>query len=205
MVRAGIDLETRIFFGNLEVGSQRFLGAAGILDAGDIAVPGELCRRRRFDMVLGPGRNVIEIDRCLDRVRDRGEVADQSILGAGDEEGVMTAMPSTPILSNSLASCTVSNVAGIPALTMTLARPATSSTTCSVRRIFSSWVKAVKSPLVPAHMMLLPAATCRRTWARVASKLIVSSSLKQVTSATKAFLVIQSTPLVAGRRYVRHV
>src|SRR5690606_29929332 len=81
-----------------------------------------------------------------------------------------------------------SNVAGMPALTMTLTLPAASSTTSSVRRIFSSKVSALKSPLVPAHMMLLPASTWRRTCARVASKLMVSSSLKQVTSATKAFL-----------------
>ena len=63
----------------------------------------------------------------------------------------------------------VSKVAGMPALTMTFALPPTSSTTSPQSRTFSSKVSAVKSPLVPAHMMLLPAATCRRTWARVAA------------------------------------
>ncbi len=81
----------------------------------------------------------------------------------------MTAMPSTPICSNSRASRMVSKVAGMPALTMTFALPPTSSTTSPQRRTFSSKVRAVKSPLVPAHMMLLPAATWRRTWARVAA------------------------------------
>jgi hypothetical protein len=57
----------------------------------------------------------------------------------------------------------------MPALTMTRARPPTSSTTSRVSRTFSSKVSAVKSPFVPAHMMLLPASTWRRTWARVAS------------------------------------
>ena len=85
------------------------------------------------------------------------------------KNGVMTAMPSTPIFSNSRARSTVSKVAGIPALTMILARPPISSTISAVSRTFSSKVSALKSPLVPAHMMLLPAATCRRTWARVAA------------------------------------
>ena len=61
--------------------------------------------------------------------------------------------------ANSRASRMVSKVAGIPALTMTRAFPPTSSTTSPQSRTFSSKVSAVKSPLVPAHMMLLPAAT----------------------------------------------
>ncbi|MNE85028.1 hypothetical protein D3C80_1819830 [compost metagenome] len=84
------------------------------------------------------------------------------------KKGVMTAMPVTPMRSNSLANCNVSNVAGMPALTMTSALPPTSSTTSSSSFTFSEWVSAEKSPLVPAHMMLLPAATWRRTCARVA-------------------------------------
>ncbi len=41
----------------------------------------------RLYVVLGSGGNIVKIDRCFDGVGHSREMADQPILGAGDEEG----------------------------------------------------------------------------------------------------------------------
>ena len=82
VVGAGVDLEARDLAADLEIGLERLLRAARVLDAGDVAVRGQRLRGLGLDVVLGARRDVVEVDRRRHRVGHRREVADQPVLGA---------------------------------------------------------------------------------------------------------------------------
>ena len=64
MVRSGINLEPVRFLADAKIGVQAFIGPAGILDPGDVAMSGQNLCSFGFNVVLGARGDIIKINRC---------------------------------------------------------------------------------------------------------------------------------------------